>query len=118
MDQYERLSQSLPTTGAAQAVPQGRLTPQQRAQVKRTFGSPRFEAAVADDDTVRQLSLTSKFTTPAANRDSAGGITGGRIEYKIDYTAVGKPVTITPPTDTQPIADFANELQRILAKQN
>ena len=48
MDQYERLSQSLPTTGAAQAVPQGRLTPQQRAQVKRTFGSPRFEAAVAD----------------------------------------------------------------------
>ena len=92
MDQYERLSQSLPTTGAAQAVPQGRLTPQQRAQVKRTFGSPRFEAAVADDDTVRQLSLTSKFTTPAANRDSAGGITGGRIEYRIDYTAVGKPV--------------------------
>jgi hypothetical protein len=51
MDQYERLSQSLPTTGAAQAVPQGRLTPQQRAQVKRTFGSPRFEAAIAKDDT-------------------------------------------------------------------
>ena len=118
MDQYERLSQSLPTTGAAQAVPQGRLTPQQRAQVKRTFGSPRFEAAVADDDSVRQLSLTSKFTTPAANRDAAGGITGGRLEYKIDYTAVGKPVTITAPTNTQPIADFANELQRILAKKN
>ncbi len=118
MDQYERLSQSLPTTGAAQAVPQGRLTPQQRAQVKRTFGSPRFEAAVADDDTVRQLSLTSKFTTPATNRDAAGGITGGRLEYKIDYTAVGKPVTITAPKDTEPIADFANELQRILAKKN
>ena len=118
MDQYERLSQSLPTTGAAEAVPQGRLTPQQRAQVKRTFGSPRFEAAVAKDDTVRQLSLTSKFATPAANRDAAGGITGGRLEYKIDYTAVGKPVTITAPKDTQPIADFANELQRILAKKN
>jgi len=118
MDQYERLSQSLPTTGAAQAVPQGRLTPQQRAQVKRTFGSPRFEAAVADDDTVRQLSLTSKFTTPAANKDAAGGITGGRIEYKIDYTGVGKPVTITAPKNTEPIADFARELQRILAKQN
>jgi hypothetical protein len=117
MDQYERLSQSLPTTGAAQAVPQGRLTPQQRAQVKRTFGSPRFEAAVAGDDTVRQLSLTSKFTTPAANKDAAGGITGGRIEYRIEYTDVGKPVTITPPAKTQPIADFARELQRILAKR-
>jgi hypothetical protein len=117
MDQYERLSQSLPTTGAAQAVPQGRLTPQQRAQVKRTFGSPRFEAGVAEDDTVRQLSLTSKFKTPAANKDDAGGITGGRIEYRIDYTDVGKDVTITPPTDTQPIADFARELQRILSKR-
>jgi hypothetical protein len=117
MDQYERLSQSLPTTGAAQAVPQGRLTPQQRAQVKRTFGSPRFEAGVAGDDTVRQLSLTSKFTTPAANKDAAGGITGGRIEYKIEYTGVGKPVTITAPTNTQPIADFARELQRVLAKK-
>jgi hypothetical protein len=117
MDQYERLSQNLPTTGAAQAVPQGRLTPQQRAQVKRSFGSPRFEASVAGDDTVRQLSLTSKFTTPAVNRDSAGGITGGRIEYKIAYTGVGKPVTITPPTNTQPIADFARELQRVLAKK-
>ena len=118
MDQYERLSQSLPTTGAAQAVPQGRLTPQQRAQVKRTFGSPRFEAAVADDDTVRQLSLTSKFTTPAANKDAAGGITGGRIEYRVEYTDVGKSVTITPPKNTEPIADFARELQRILAKKN
>jgi hypothetical protein len=117
MDQYERLSQSLPATGAAQAVAQGRLTPQQRAQVKRTFGSPRFEAAVAKDDTVRQLSLTSKFTTPATNRDAAGGITGGRIESKINDTAVGKPVTITSPTNTEPIADFARELQRILAER-
>jgi hypothetical protein len=118
MDQYERLSRSLPTTGAAEAVPQGRLTPQQRAQVKRTFGSPRFEAAIAGDDTVRQLSLASKFTTPAANRDAAGGITGGRIAYRVEYTDVGRPVTITPPTDTQPIGDFARELQRILAKKN
>ena len=117
MDQYERLSQSLPTTGAAQAVPQGRLTPQQRAQVKRTFASPRFEAAVADDDTVRQLNLTSKFTTPPANRASAGGITGGRIEYRLEYTDVGKAATITPPAEPRPIGEFARELQRILARR-
>jgi hypothetical protein len=117
MDQYERLSQSLPTTGAAQAVPKGRLTPQQRAQVKRTFRSPTFEAAVAGDDTVRQLILKSRFTTPAANRDDAGGITGGRIEYRLEYSDVGEATTITPPTDAQPIGDFARELQRILARR-
>lgn len=117
MDQYERLSQSLPTAGAAQAVPHGRLTPRQRAQVKRTFGSPRFEAAVADDDTVRRLVLTTRFTTPAANRASAGGITGGRIEYRVEYSDVGAEPKITPPAHPQPLADFARELQQILSRR-
>jgi hypothetical protein len=117
MDQVERLSQGLPTNGAAQTIPQGRLTAQQRGQVKRMFGSPRFEVGVADDDTVRQLLITSKFTTPAANREAAGGITGGRMEYRVNYTAVGKTTTITPPAKTQPMADFAREVQRILAKR-
>ena len=117
MDQYERLSQSLPTTGAAAAVPQGRLTQEQRAQVKRTFGSPRFEAAVAEDDTVRRLVLTTKFTTPAVNREGAGGITGGRIEYRVEYSDVDAETTIVAPKDTQPIGDFARELQRILSRR-
>jgi hypothetical protein len=117
MDQYERLSQSLPTTGASAAVPQGRLTPEQRAQVKRTFGSPRFEAAVAEDDTVRRLVLTTTFTTPEVNREGAGGITGGRIEYRVEYSDVGEETTIVAPKDTQPIGDFARELQRILSRR-
>ena len=117
IDRYERLSQSLPTTGASAAVPQGRLTPEQRTQVERTFGSPRFEAAVAEDDTVRRLVLTTKFTTPAASRAGAGGITGGRIEYRVEYADVGKETTIVAPEDTQPIGDFARELQRILSRR-
>ena len=72
---------------------------------------------MADDDTVRQLLVTTKFTTPAANREAAGGITGGRMEYRVEYTDVGEETTITPPTDTQPISDFARELRRILAQR-
>jgi len=30
---------------------------------------------------------------------------------------LGKPVTIAPPTGTQPIGDFARELQRILSRR-
>ena len=56
LDQIERLSQGLPNAGAAQTIPGGKLTAEQRAQAKRTFAKPRFEAAVADDDTIRQLS--------------------------------------------------------------
>src|SRR3954464_11928982 len=58
LDQVERLSQGLPTAGAAQTIPGGKLTAQQRAQVKRMFSKPRFEAGVADDDTIRQLVIT------------------------------------------------------------
>ena len=72
MDQYERLSQTLPTQGAAAAVPQGRLTPAQRAQVKRTFGRPRFEAAVADDDTVRRLVVTTAVHDPGGEPGRRG----------------------------------------------
>jgi hypothetical protein len=117
LDQVERLSQGLPTQGAAETIPGGRLTPQQRGQVKRMFGSPAFEVGVADDDTIRQLLITSKFVTPEANREAAGGITGGRMEYRVEYTDVGKETTITPPTDTQPLSDFAREIQRLLASR-
>jgi hypothetical protein len=117
LDQIERLSQGLPNAGAAQTIPGGKLTAQQRAQVKRTFASPRFEAAVADDDTIRQLVVTSKFTTPEANREAAGGITGGHMEYRVEYTAVGEKTTITPPTKTQPLSDFAQQVQKILSQR-
>ena len=39
------------------------------------------------------------------------------MEYRVEYSDVGKPVTITPPTDTQPISDFAREMQRVLAQR-
>ena len=85
--------------------------------MKRTFGSPRFEVGVADDDTVRQLRITSRFTTPSANREAAGGITGGRMEYRVEYTDVGEETTISAHTSPQPISDFAREIQRILASR-
>jgi hypothetical protein len=117
LDQIERLSQGLPTTGAAQALPQGRLTAEQRGRVKRMFAQPRFEVGMADDDTIRQVLITSKFTTPPANREAAGGISGGWMEYKVEYTGVGDDVTITAPSNPQPLSDFFRELQSLLAKR-
>ena len=111
--QYETLTR---TATAAGARPPVELTAEQRAQVKRTFGRPVFEAAVAEDDTIRRLVVSTRFTTPAANRAEAGGITGGRIEYRLEYSRVGEAVTITPPKDVQPIRDFAQELERLLGQ--
>src|SRR5829696_3437245 len=117
LDQIETFLRQLPqqSTGG-QRVPQLQLTPERRQQVKDTFQSPRFEVDVADDDTIRRIVLTTKFATPEANRQAAGGITGGSIEYRVEYSQVGEGVTISPVTGARPIEEFNAALQRELAK--
>ena len=87
-------------------MPQLDLTPERRNQVKSTFQSPHFEADVADDDTIRRIVLTTRFATPEANQQAAGGITGGSIEYRVEYTGVGEEVTISPVSGARPIEEF------------
>ena len=117
LDQVESFLRRLPrqSTGGRQ-VPQLELTPERRDQVKRTFQGPRFEADVADDDTIRRLVLTTRFVTPEANRQAAGGMTGGSIEYRVEYSGVGEDVTISPVNGARPIEEFNAALQRELAK--
>jgi len=54
--------------------------------------------------------------TPEPNRQAAGGITGGRIEYRVEYTRVGAETTISPPAEPQPLSDFVAQVQQILAE--
>ena len=117
LDQVETFLRQLPqqSTGG-QRVPQLELTAERRDQVKRTFKSPRFEADVASDDTLRRLVIKTDFATPEANRQSAGGITGGTIEYRVEYAGVGDEVKISPVSGARPIEEFNAALQRELAK--
>ena len=108
--QYEKLAENTP--GAAGAAG---LTPEQRAQVKRTFAPPTFEAHVAEDDTIRRLVVATRFATTPENREASGGISGGRIEYRLEYSDVGGDFEIVPPTDARPIGEFAAELTELIA---
>lgn len=117
LDQVESFLRHVPAQAATgQGVPQLRLTPEQRAKAKSTFQSPRFEIQVADDDTIRRIVMTTRFVTPAANQEAAGGITGGSIEYRVDYTDVGEDVKISPVTGARPIEEFSAAFERELAK--
>ena len=117
LDQIESFLRQLPqqSTGG-QRVPQLNLTPERRQQINDTFQSARFEIDVADDDTIRRILLTAKFVTPEANRQAAGGITGGTIEYRVEYAGVGDEVTISPVSGARPIEEFNAALERELAK--
>ena len=117
LDQVEKFLREVPRQSAGgQQIPQLQLTAEQRGQVKRTFKSPRFEADVASDDTLRRLVITTRFVTPETNRQAAGGITGGTIEYRVEYSDVGKQVTISPVSGARPIEEFNAALRRELAK--
>ena len=117
LDQIESFLRHVPTqSSGGQAVPQMELTPERREQVKQTLKKPRFEAAIADDDTLRRLILIADFDTPQANQQAAGGITGGSIEYRVDYTDVGEEVKISPVEGARPIEEFNAALEREIAK--
>jgi hypothetical protein len=108
LDQIERLLRNVPA-----GMPAG-LTDQQRGRLKAEFATPRFEVDVAGDHTVRRLTVDVRFTTPVATRRLAGGMTGGRITYRLGYSPLAGTPEISPPADPQPIADFFSELQRQL----
>jgi hypothetical protein len=71
---------------------------------------------VASDDTIRQVVVSTRFTTPVANRQAAAGITGGTIEYRLQYPDVGSEVSISPVKGARPIEEFAAALQRELTR--
>ena len=112
MDQVQRLLRGLPATPGTPAE----LTADQRTKLKTMFGTPRFELDVAADHTVRRLHVQLRFTTPVANRPAAGGITGGTIDYGVEYSALPSAPRIAPPPDPQPINDFLTALTHELSR--
>jgi hypothetical protein len=117
LDQVQRFLRSVPRRPAGgQALPQLELTPDRRRQVAETFGVPTVEVDVANDDTIRQVVVATRFTTPVANREAASGITGGTIEYRLQYADVGSEVSISPVKGARPIEEFAAALQRELTR--
>jgi hypothetical protein len=117
LDQVQRFLRTVPRRPAAgQTLPQLELTPERRRQVAQTFGAPQVEVDVASDDTIRQVVVSTRFTTPVANRQAAAGITGGTIEYRLQYSDVGSEVSISPVKGARPIEEFAAALQRELTR--
>ena len=117
LDQVQRFLRTVPrqTTGG-RTPPQLELTPERRRQVAQTFGAPQVEVDIGNDDTIRQLVLSTRFTTPTANRQAAAGITGGTIEYRLQYSDVGSEVTIAPVKGARPMSEFSAALQRELSR--
>ena len=91
------------------------LTDEQKEQVEEVVEDPTFDAYVGkDDDRLHRLSADLEFEVPEDDRETAGGLEGGRVSFSIEFANVGNPQPIEAPEDARPIAELTQQLQGLL----
>jgi hypothetical protein len=69
-----------------------------------------FEAWIGEDDIWRRISAESEFEVPEEERDSAGGLSGGRISFEMELDDPNEPVEIEEPAEARPIDELLRRL--------
>jgi hypothetical protein len=70
-----------------------------------------FEAWIGDDDIWRRLKAETEFEVPEADRDSLGGMEGGRFSLDMELADPNEPVEIEGPAEARPIDELLRELE-------
>lgn len=87
------------------------LTATQIAQVKNYVKNPTFDVYVGKaDNKIRRLSLAIQFTVPAAQQSKVGGLKGGTITLRVDFSKVGQPQSVSAPANAKPLKDLQGAL--------
>jgi hypothetical protein len=93
------------TTGASA------LTPQEKQQIEKILGSPRFDVYVGKSDHVlRRLSAHIAFKIPKADQAQLSGLTDGTLSFSIEFSNVGQPQSISAPKSAKPLSDLTSKL--------
>jgi hypothetical protein len=86
------------------------LPPATLRQVEEAFEEVRFEAWIGEDDIWRRVSVETRFELPEELRDSAEGISGGRLSFEMGLDAPNEPVEIDGLDDGRPIDELLRRL--------
>jgi hypothetical protein len=90
--------------------PQPRLPPGTLRQVEDAFEEVRLEAWIGEDDIWRRVSAETEFEIPEELRDSAGGISGGRLSFEMELSDPNEPVEIEGLGDGRPVDELLRRL--------
>jgi hypothetical protein len=95
--------------GASSAAP--RLTDAQKKKIEEVVKNPRFDVySGKTDNVIRRLSADLQFNVPSAQQAQLGGLTSGTLSFSIEFADVGKPQTITAPTNAKPLSELTSKL--------
>jgi hypothetical protein len=91
-------------------LPGDRFTDSELQKVEEVVGDTDFQAWIGEDDIWRRLWIESELRVPEADRDSVGGITGGKLSLDFGLDDPNEPVEIEPPGDGRPIDELLSRL--------
>ena len=89
---------------------QGRLPESTLRDAKDVVEDVELEALIGEDDIWRRISAETDFEVPEAERDSTGGLEGGRVELHIQLAQPNEPVEIEGPGRGRPIDELLRQL--------
>jgi hypothetical protein len=90
--------------------PDARLPQSALRQIDEAVEEVRFEAWIGDDDIWRRVSAETEFEIPAALRDSAGGVSGGRLSFEMGLENPNEPVEVEGLGDGRPLDELLRRL--------
>lgn len=103
-----------PAGGVAGRKP-AKLTKSQIKSVNDAVKDPKFDVyAGKDDGKLRKLQTDFDFQVPDGKSSQAGGLSGGKITFSLEFTDVGKPVKVGAPSNAKPIGDLTGQLGGLL----
>jgi hypothetical protein len=94
----------------ARLSPATPLPPRTLRQMEEAFEEVRFEAWIGADDIWRRVTVESEFEIPEQLRDSAGGVSGGRLSLDVGLEDPNEPVEIDGLGDGRPIDELLRRL--------
>jgi hypothetical protein len=88
-----------------QRVPESTLR-----DVEDVIDDVEFEAWIGADDIWRRVATEAVFEVPEEERDSVGGLEGGRLSLEVELDDPNEPVEIDEPPDARPLEELLRRL--------
>jgi hypothetical protein len=88
-----------------QRVPESTLR-----DVEDVIDDVEFEAWIGADDIWRRVATEAVFEVPEEERDSVGGLEGGRLSLEVELDDPNEPVAIDEPPDARPLEELLRRL--------